>query len=340
MNAHRKILADIKNRQIKPIYFLHGEEPYFIDLISDYIADNVLTEDEKSFNQSILYGMDTTVDEVVASAKRFPMMAEYQVVILKEAQGLGRGNVQSKLAEFENYFKNPQLSTVLVVCFKYKKADGRRAYLQAAKKNGVVFESKKLYENKIPQFIQSNLEQSGFRISHKAAYMLTEFLGTDLGKINNELEKLRLVIPKGTEITPELIEKNIGFSKDFNNFELQNALGSNDFKKAFRIIDYFAQNPKDNPILGTLPLLFRYFSQLLQYHGLQDKSQKNVASQLKVHPFFVKDYAQAARVFSMKRCSHAIEVLRDVDVRVKGVGSTTNVKQGDYLKELLVKIAR
>lgn len=340
MSGYRKILANIKNKQLKPIYFLHGEEPYFIDLISDYIAENVLSEEEKGFNQTVLYGRDVSVDEVVASAKRFPMMAEHQVVILKEAQGLGTTNLQSKLAEFESYFKNPQPSTVLVICLKYKKADGRKAYFKAAKKNGVVFESKKLYENKIPDFIQNSLKSNGYSISYKAAFMLTEFLGTDLGKINNELGKLQLIVPKNTEITPEIIEKNIGFSKDFNNFELQNALGNNDFKKAYRIIDYFSQNPKDNPILGTLPLLFRYFSQILQYHGLKDKSQKNVASKLKIHPFFVKDYIQAARVFPMKKCSYIIDVLRDIDVRVKGVESSNHVTQGDFLKELLVKISR
>jgi len=339
MNDHKKILNDIKKRQFKPIYFLHGEEPYFIDVISDYIASHVLTEDEKAFNQSILYGMDVSVDEVVNAAKRFPMMAEYQVVILKEAQGLGRSNIQSKLAEFEAYFKNPQPSTILVICLKYTKADGRKGFLRAAKENGVVFESKKLYENKIPDFIQSSLLAEGYQISPKAAFILTEFLGTDLGKIHNELEKLKLIVPKTSEITPEVIEKNIGFSKDFNIFELQNALGSNDFKKAFRIINYFSQNPKDNPILGILPLLYRYFSQLLKYHGLPDKSQKNVASQLVIHPFFVKDYVQAARVFPMKKCSYAIEVLRDVDTRVKGIDSSSNVKEGDFLKEILVKIA-
>lgn len=335
MSDYRKILADIKARKFKPIYFLHGEEPYFIDLISDYIAKNVLTEDEKGFNQSVLYGRDVSVDEVVASAKRFPMMAEYQVIILKEAQDLSR-----KMGDFEAYFNQPQPSTILVICHKYKKADGRKAFLKAAKKNGVVFESKKLYENQVPAFISDILQSKGYSISHKAAYMLTEFLGADLGKINNELGKLELVVPKGSEITPEIIEANIGFSKDFNNFELQNALGNQDFKKAFQIIDYFAQNPNDNPILGTIPILFRYFSQILKYHGLKDKSQQSVASALGVHPFFVKDYIQAARVFPMKKCSAIIESLRDVDVRVKGVGSSANVTQGDFLKELLIKIAR
>lgn len=335
MNDFQKIINEIKQGRIKPIYFLHGEEPYFIDIIADYIANNILSEDEKAFNQSILYGRDVTVEEVVANAKRFPMMAEYQVVILKEAQNLSR-----QLDQFKNYFENPQPSTILVVCHKYKKADGRKAFLKAAKGTGVVFESKKLYDNNIPNFINQNLKSDGYEITPKASMMLSEYLGTDLGKINNELNKLKLLAPKGSEITPELIEKNIGFSKDFNNFELLNALGDNDFKKAFRIIDYFAQNPKDNPILGTLPILYNFFSNLLKYHGNSDKSKGNIASQLGVHPYFVKDYVKGARTFPMKNCSYAVKVLRDIDIRVKGVNSSSNVTQGDFLKELLVKIAR
>lgn len=333
MADYQKLLADIKNRKFKPIYLLHGEEAYFIDLISNYLAETVLTEDEKGFNQSVLYGRDVTVEEVVSWAKRYPMMAEYQVIILKEAQDLSR-----KMTEFEAYFKNPQPSTILVICYKYKKADGRKGYFKAAKKNGVVFESKKLYENQVPQFIQQSLTEAGYEITLKANQMLVEFLGTDLGKINNELEKLRIIVPKGQKITPQIIEENIGFSKDFNNFELQNALTENDLKKAFRIIDYFAHNPKDNPILATLPLLFRYFSQILMYHGLKDKSRNHVASQLKISPYFVGDYAKAAQRFRMKECSRAIDILRDIDVRVKGVGSSSQVTQGDFLKELLVKL--
>ena len=268
MSDHKKIISDIKNGQLKPIYFLHGEEPYFIDLISDYIADHILTEDEKAFNQSILYGSDVKVEDITAAAKRFPMMAEYQVVIVKEAQNLSR-----TIQQFESYFKNPQPTTILVICYKYKKADGRKAYFKAAKKNGVIFESKTLYDNKVPGYIRDEVSARGYNIQHKSTVMLAEYLGTDLGKINNELDKLEVVIPTGAEITPEIIEKNIGISKDYNNFELQNALGERNFKKAYQIINYFAQNPKDNPILGTLPILYRYFSMLLKYHGLKDKSK-------------------------------------------------------------------
>lgn len=335
MNEHKKVIAEIKKGNLKPLYFLSGEEPYFIDLIADYIAENVLTEEEKGFNQSVLYGRDVTVDEVVASAKRFPMMAEHQVVILKEAQDLAR-----RMNDFEAYFNNPQPSTVLVICYKYKKVDKRKKFYKAAKKNGVVYETPRIYENKIPAFIQELLKGKGYSITNKATAMLTEFLGTDLGKINNEVEKLELIVPKSAKITPEIIEENIGISKDYNNFELQNALGENDFKRAFQIIDYFGKNPKDHSILATLPLLYRYFTNLLKYHGLGDKSQRNVASKLGVHPFFVKDYVKASRVFSMKKCSYAVKVLRDIDTKTKGVNASSNLTQADLLKELLVKIAR
>lgn len=334
MQKARKIIADLKKSHIKPIYFLHGEEPYFIDVISDYIEKNILSEEEKEFNQTVLYGRDVTVDEIISTAKRFPMMAKYQVVIVKEAQDLSR-----QMNGFTEYFKNPQASTILVLCYKYKKADGRKAYTKAAKKGGVLYESQKLYENHIPGFITNTLKNDGYEITEKAKQMLVEFLGADLGKINNELEKLRIIVPKEQKITPEIIEQNIGISKDFNVFELQKALGYADFKKAYQIIDYFGQNPKEHPILGTLPMLFRYFKQLLTYHGLKDKSKHNVAKKLGTVPFFVKDYTQGARTYSMKKCSHAIDVLRDIDAKVKGVGAA-NVSESDLLKEMLVRIAR
>lgn len=335
MSNYKGILADIKRGKLKPIYFLQGEEPYFIDLIADYIAENILTDSEKEFNQSVLYGQDVEVKEVVAAAKRFPMMAQHQVIILKEAQNLSR-----TIHQFESYFKNPQPSTILVICYKYKKADGRKAYLKAAKQNGVVFESKPLYDNKIPGFIANEMNLRGFETDPKVTYLLAEYLGTQLSKITNELDKLEIVVPKGTKITPEIIEKNIGISKDYNVFELQNALGAGSFKKAYQIIHYFSQNPKENPILGTLPILYRYFSQLLKYHGLKDKSKNHVASKLGINPFFVKDYVQGAHTFPMKKCSQAIAVLHDIDVRAKGVGSSSNITEGDLLKELLVKITK
>lgn len=327
-----QIINDIKQGNIKPIYFLMGEEAYYIDKISDFIAENVLAEDEKSFNQIVIYGRDTTVDDISSNARRFPMMAERQVVIVKEAQDLSR-----TIENLVTYAENPQPSTVLVVCYKYKKIDKRKKLYKAVNKSGVILDSKRMYENKVGGWIQKTLKSRGYGIAPKAAQMLVEFLGTDLGKIDNELEKLQLISEKGTQITPELIEENIGISKDFNNFELRKAIGLRDSVKAHRIINYFAQNPKDNPMVVTVSLLFSYFSQLLQYHGLPDKSKDNVAKQLKISPFFVNDYVVASRNYSMKNVSRAIDLLHQTDAKSKGIGAA-NVGQGDLLKELLVKI--
>ena len=334
MDEVNSIISAIQKRDIKPVYFLMGEEPYFIDQIADYIEANVLQEDEKGFNQMVLYGRDVSIDEIVGNAKRFPMMAEKQVVIVKEAQDLSR-----TIEQLTAYVENPQQSTVLVVCYKYKKLDKRKKLHKAVAKTGVIFESKPLYENKVAAWINKNLQNKGYQIAPKASQMLVEFLGTDLGKIDNELQKLQLICPQGTNITPEIIEENIGISKDFNNFELRKAVGMKDDLKAHRIINYFSQNPKDNPMVVTVSLLFSFFSQIQQYHALGDKSKSNVAKVLKVNPYFVSDYSTAAANYSMKKVSRAISYLRDADVKSKGVGAA-NVPQGDLLKELLVKVMR
>ena len=333
MNDVKKVIAQVKKGNVKPIYLLMGEEPFYIDEFSHFIEENVLSEDEKGFNQVVLYGRDTNIDEIVSNAKRYPMMAERQVIIVKEAQDLSR-TIDNLLA----YANNPQPTTVLVLCYKYKTMDKRKKVFKAIQENGVVVESKKLYENQVPGWIQNQLQEKNYSIAPKAAQMLVEFLGNDLGKINNELEKLQLICKEGTNITPEIIEENIGISKDFNNFELRKAIGEKDSLKAFRIINYFSQNPKDNPLIMTTALLFSLFSQLLQYHALQDKSKANVAKALKVNPYFVADYVVAARNYPMKKTSQVVGLLRDVDVKSKGVGG--NVSQGDLLKELMVKIMR
>ena len=332
MDEARSIVTDIQKGNIKPIYFLMGEEPYYVDRISDYIAENVLSEEEKGFNQMVIYGRDTNVEDIVSNAKRYPMMAERQVVIVKEAQDLSR-----TIDKLVDYAENPQPTTVLVVCYKYKKLDKRKKLHKVISKTGVIFEGKRLYENQVGDWIIKTMKSRGYGISPKAAQMLVEFLGTDLGKIDNELQKLQLICPEGTTISPELIEENIGISKDFNNFELRKAIGEKDSLRAHRIINYFAQNPKDNPLVVTISLLFSYFSQILQYHGLNDKSKGAVAKQLKVNPYFVSDYVTAARNYPMKKVSRAISLLQETDVKSKGVGAA-NVSQGDLLKELLVKI--
>lgn len=325
-------MTDINKGDIKPIYLLMGEEPYYIDKISEYIEKNLLSEEEKGFNQTVFYGRDVSIDDIVAAAKRFPMMSERQVVIVKEAQDLSRA-----IEKLNDYAQNPQPSTVLVINYKYKKLDKRKALYKSIQKSGVVFESKKLYENQVADWIRRTLKGREYTITPKAAQMLVEFLGTDLGKISNELEKLELILPKGKQITPELIEENIGISKDFNNFELRKAIGERNKLKAFQIINYFADNPKDNPIVVTIALLHNFFTQLLHYHGLNDKSPRSVASALRINPYFVQEYAVAAKNFPMKNVSTVISELRSIDVKSKGVGANS-IPQGDLLKELLVRI--
>lgn len=332
MNEAEKIIADIKNRKLKPIYFLMGDEPYYIDLIADCIDKTVLTEDEKGFNQVVLYGRDTTVEDVVANAKRYPMMAEYQVVIVKEAQELSRN-----IDKLESYAENPQPTTILVFCYKYKTLDKRKKVTKNIEKNGVLFESKKLYENQVGNWITQALIASGYKIEPKASAMLVEFLGTDLSKISNELDKLKIILPQGTLITAEHIEKNIGISKDYNVFEFRSALGEKNILKANRIAQYFAQNPKDNPITLITSQVFAFYLQLLQYHGLSDKSPANVAKVLKVNPYFVKDYETAARNYPMKKVSAIVAALREIDLKSKGVGANA-LPPNELLKEMLIAI--
>ncbi|TQD34049.1 DNA polymerase III subunit delta [Haloflavibacter putidus] len=334
MDDIKRIVADIDKRQLKPIYFLMGQESYYIDQLANYIEENVLTEEEKGFNQSILYGKDVSVDEIISAAKRFPMMAEYQVIIVKEAQDLSR-NIEDLIL----YLKQMQPTTILVFCYKYKTLDKRKKLYKAIKEKGEVVESKRLYDNQIPDWIKRVLHGKNYSISPKAAILLLEFLGTDLAKINNELQKLMLVTPQGQQITPHIIEENIGISKDFNNFELQNALGQKDFKKAFRIINYFSQNPKEHPVQKTTPLLYLYFSKLLKYHALSDKSKFNAAKQLGINAYFVKDYVVGAKNYPMKKVSAMIEQIRTIDAKSKGVNAAS-ATNADLLKELLINAAK
>jgi DNA polymerase-3 subunit delta len=333
MEEVKKIVDEIKQGKIRPIYFLMGDEPYYIDRIAEYIEEKVLTEEERGFNQMVLYGKEANVQEIIGHAKRYPMMAEKQVVVIKEAQDLSRS-----IEQFIPYAENPQPSTALVLCYKYKKLDKRKKLYKVIQEGGgLVFESKKLYENQVSEWIRKILLGKGYRISHKAAILLVEFLGTDLSRIHNELEKLQLVLAKNHEITPEDIEEHIGISKDYNNFELKKAIGERNAKKATRIINYFAQNPRDNPFVVTISLLSTFFSQLLQYHGLKDHSPKNVAGVLRINPYFVSEYQTAARNYPMKEASQIMSYLRELDMKGKGVGAQ-NMSQTELLKELLVKI--
>ncbi|KGL60671.1 DNA polymerase III subunit delta [Polaribacter sp. Hel1_33_49] len=331
MNEIRNIVSEIKKGNIKPIYFLMGEEPYYIDKISDFIEENILDEAEKGFNQQVMYGRDSSIEDIVSFAKRYPMMAERLVLIVKEAQDLSRS-----IEKLVSYAENPQPTTVLVLNYKYKKLDKRKKLHKAIAKSGLIYESKKLYENQVSDWIRRVLSGKKYQIELKAAQMLVEFLGTDLSKISNELDKLMLILPKETIIDDKHIEDNIGISKDFNNFELRKAVGEKNIVKSNRIINYFAENPKNNPLVMTISLLNSFFTQLLLFHGLQDKSKSSVAKTLGVNPYFVDEYFLASRNYPMRKVAQVIAFLREADIKSKGVGAHQSHK--DILKELLFKI--
>ena len=333
MNTTNQLITDIKGGKISPIYFLMGEEAYYIDVISDFIESYVLAEEEKGFNQMVLYGKDVSIQDIVSNAKRYPMMAERQVIIVKEAQ-----NLIKTIEQLVDYAKNPQPTTVLVFNYKYKTLDKRKALYKALSKAAVVFESKKIYEDKIPNWIQSFLRSKQISITPKAALMLTEFLGNDLSKIANELNKLEIVVGTQKEITPDIIEQNIGISKDFNNFELQKAIGNLDHKKAYQIVHYFAQNSKQHPFVLTISILYMYFTKLMTLHTVRDQNPGTVAKALGVNPYFVKDYIAVSRNFPMKRISGVLETLRIYDTKSKGVGA--NLSPKDLYNELIYNILK
>jgi DNA polymerase-3 subunit delta len=333
MNTTNQLITDIKEGKIAPIYFLMGEESYYIDAISDYIESNVLAEEEKGFNQMVLYGKDVSVQDIVSNAKRYPMMAERQVIIVKEAQ-----NLIKTIEQLVDYAKNPQPTTVLVFNYKYKTLDKRKALYKTLSKAAVVFESKKIYEDKIPSWIQSFLRSKQISITPKAALMLTEFLGNDLSKIANELNKLEIVVGAKKEITPEIIEENIGISKDYNNFELQKALGNLDHKKAYQIVHYFAQNSKQHPFVLTISILYLYFTKLMTLHTVRDRNPGAVAKALGVNPYFVNEYIAVSRNYPMKRISGVLQTLRTYDAKSKGVGA--NLSPKDLYNELIYNILK
>ena len=301
----------------------------------DRHAKNVLTEEERGFNQMVIYGKDTSVDDVISQAKRFPMMAEHQVVIVKEAQHLSRS-----IEQFCTYVEKPQQSTVLVVWYKYKKLDKRKKLYKSVSKSGILFESKKLYENQVADWIRRVLSGKGYGISPKSAAMLVEFLGTDLSRIDNELQKLYLTIEKGQEIVPELIEKHIGISKDYNVFEFQKALGQRNVQKANRIVQYFIANPRKNPLQVVIGSLYNYFSKIYLYHSVARATEQEILKALGLRSsFFLREYRAAARQFPMSQTQEVIHLLRQFDMKSKGVDyNATGKPDGELLKEMTWRI--
>ncbi|MCD7974079.1 MAG: DNA polymerase III subunit delta [Candidatus Azobacteroides sp.] len=332
-NTHLKILNDIRNKQFKPVYFFMGEETYYIDLLTEAIIEHALTDAERDFNQTILYGADTDIGTVINAAKRYPMMAERQLVVVKEAQSL------KKLDELSFYLQKPLHTTVLVFNYKYGKLDGRKKVATDIAKAGVLFESKKLYDNQMATWINAYVVSKGYTIEGKAATMLTEFLGNNLSRVAGELDKLILTLPEGEKrITDRLIEQNIGVSKEYNTFELQKALAAKDILKANRIVNYFGKNPKTNPLVMTMSLLFSFFSNLMLCHYAVDKSENGIMRELGFRSTFqTTDYRIAMKNYSAMKTMRIISLFREYDAKYKGFGSMA-MPESDLLKELIYKI--
>ena len=331
--TYEEIARDLKNRIYKPVYYLMGEESYYIDRISEYIAQTVLNENEKEFNQTILYGADTDIATIINAAKRYPMMSKYQVVIVKEAQGV------KNIDELSYYLQKPLESTILVLCHKHGVLDRRKKLAAEIEKVGVLFESKKIKDTQLAGFITSYLKRKSIEIEPKASEMMAEFVGTDLSRMAGELEKLIIALPKGQKrITPEQIEQNIGISKDYNNYELRNALIIKDVFKANQIIKYFEENPKTNPLQMTLSVLFNFFSNLMLAYYAPEKSEQGIAAQLGLKsPWQSKDYLAAMRKYSGVKVMQIIGEIRYCDAKSKGVGNSS-LGDGELLRELVYKI--
>jgi len=335
MKEVQNIIQDIQKGNIKPVYFLAGEEAFFIDQISQYIEQNLLDEAARGFDQMIVYGLDVNLPDLILQARRYPMIGDKQVIIVKEAQHLFKKKADNEA--LESYLNQPADSTVLVFNYKYKKLDKRKKIYKQIQKKGVYFESKKLYEPETLKWITATVKQMGHSIDMKSTQMLVDFLGTDLSKLYNELHKLHIIIPEKTAITPDIIETNIGISKDYNNFELKSAIATGNYLKAQKIINYFTANPKEHPIVVTIAILYNFFRDLFIYHTLNDKSQYAAAKAMSINPYFIKEYQTASTKYPMKKVTKNLDALQDADLKSKGVDSGS-MTQKDILNELIFKL--
>lgn len=331
--TYEEIVRDLKNRVYKPVYYLMGEESYYIDKISEYIAQTVLSEEEREFNQTVLYGSDTDIATIINAAKRYPMMAERQVVIVKEAQHVKR------MEDLTFYLQKPLHTTVLVICHKNGTLDRRKKLAAEVEKVGVLFESKKIKDTQLPGFIASYLKRKSVDIEPKASEMMAEFVGADLSRMAGELDKLVITLASGVRrVTPEQIEKNIGISKDYNNYELRSAIVARDVLKANRIIKYFAENPKTNPIQMTLSVLFGFFSNLMLAYYAPEKTEQGIAGQLGLKSAWqAREYMAAMRMYSGVKVMQIIGEIRYCDAKSKGV-ENASLSDADLLRELVYKI--
>lgn len=330
--THSQLLSDLKAQQFSPVYLLTGEENYYIDEVSDYFEKHIVPEENRDFDQTVLYGREVNMPTVIGYAKQYPMLSPHKLVLVKEAQDIDAREWDTLAA----YLEHPLEQTLLVFCYRHKKLDKRTKAYKSISSKGVVMETNKLYDNQVPEWIANFVNQNGYSITQKAAILVAESLGNDLCKIANELSKVFILIQPGETINESTIERHIGISKDYNVFELQSAIGMRDVVKCNRIINHFAANPKDNPIQMILPTLYNYIIKIMIYHQLADKTQ--AASAMKVNPFFVKDYAAAAQRYSLGKLASCIGYLNEADLRSKGVRNAGTVTDGEILKELVFKI--
>ncbi len=337
MADYSSIINDIKSGSFSPIYFLQGEETFFIDSIISAVEENALEESQKGFNQLILYGKDTNLSDIMGAAKRYPMMGDRQVVIVKEAQEIREWNKEDKQKLVISYLENPLSSTILVFGYKYKTLDKRTKIGKSFEKHSVFLTAKKLYDNQVPDWIRNYCQSNSIKIEEKALMMLSENIGNNLQRLANEVDKLLLNLKGADTITAPMIQQYVGISKDYNIFEMQKSLSLLDRKKAMNIARYFASNPSNNPLVLTIYSLFSYFSKLLMIHHSSDKSERAVASLIGVNPFFVKEYLMAARNYPLPKVVQNIKHLHDADLQSKGIGYATK-KEGPVLTELVYKL--
>jgi DNA polymerase-3 subunit delta len=329
------ILKNIKNKEFLPIYFFHGEEPYFMDAAVKSFENDVLEEDEKAFNQTVVYGKDTTFSEVLSLARQFPMMGDKQVIILKEAQEIRMTEKEAEALKI--YAENPVDSTLLVIAHKYKKADSRKSFAKILSKNKMLFVSDKLKDYEVPKWIDQELRNTGLKAKPNIPALLSEYLGTDLSRISNELNKLKMILKDGEILDEKIIETHIGISKDFNVFELIKALGKKDEANAFKIAHFIAKSPKNNPFVMLIGNLYNFFSNLIIYHTSVGQSPQTMASAMGINPYFIKDFAEAARFYNLKHCTRIISILREIDLKNKGLGAV-NSDESELLTEMVFKI--
>jgi DNA polymerase III subunit delta len=335
-SSYFQLIKDFQKREFANIYIFYGEEPYYIDELSDYLTEYVLTDTEKEFNQVVLYGRDSTIATVVNSCKQFPMVGDRQLVVLREAQDIDLKK-EENMNILLSYISRPQPSTILVICHKYKAPPAKVLKAMTTSDVAVTVESKRKYESDMPVWISTQVKNSGYSISDKAANMLVEYLGTNLEKINNELGKLYINIPKSKVITEDVIELYIGISKDYNIFEFQKALAKKDVLKANQIANHFALNPADNSLFKTIPMLFSFFSKVLLIHSLPDKSESSILSKAKLSNFNKHDYINAYRNYSAAKLQEIIGWIRECNVRAIGI-ENYSTDQGELLRELVFKI--